>query len=271
MAALATNTLRVAVTIAALIACIGLGSARSAAAAADVKIASLDCDSNPQVIELTNTGDESQDLTGWRLVSDPIGNQSYVLTPLGTLAAGSSVFIESGAAAESTFVWSTQAVFRAGDASDFARLVDNTGQTRSEEACGAQAQPTSTPAPTPTTAPPLPTSTTAPMDGVPDGGGPPSAASEALATPLTALIAGASLASLGGVMLMGLWLAGAVAPWKRREQAVFEIPPPPSPIVPEASTPRTGTASGPLMLALVAALCAAIIVALFLPTPGRRK
>ena len=92
--------MRLAVTVAALIACIGLGSAGSAAAAADVRVASLDCASNPEVVELSNTGDESQDLTGWALVSDPIASESYGLTPLGTMAAGSSVFIESGAKAE---------------------------------------------------------------------------------------------------------------------------------------------------------------------------
>ena len=255
---------------AALVACIGLGNTQGAAAAADVKIATLDCDSDPQVVELSNIGDASQDLTGWRLVSDPIGSATYSLTPLGTLASGSSVFIESGAKAESTFVWSTEDVFRAGDPGDYARLVDNTGQTRSQQNCPAQAQPTSTPRPTPTTAPPLPTATAAPLEAVPDGGGPPSTAADALVTPLTAVVVGVSLASVGAAMLTGLWLAGTVAPWKRREQVAFEIPPPPPPMVTEASTARIRAASEPLMLALVIALCAAIIVALVLPA-GRGK
>jgi len=271
MAGLAANTFRVAAFATALVACVGLGSTRIAAAAADVKIASLDCDSDPQVVELSNTGDESQDLTGWRLVSDPIGSESYDLTPLGTLAAGSSVFIESGANAESTFVWSTQDVFRAGDPDDFARVVDNAGQKRSEMPCAAPAQPSSTPAPTPTAAPPSPTPTIAPLDGVPDGGGPPSAASDALVTPLAALMAGASLAGVGVVMLAALSVGGAMAPWRQREPIEVELPPPPPPLIPKATSGRSRVASEPLVLTLVGALSAVSLVALFLPCPGRGK
>lgn len=255
---------------AVLLACIALGSARGAAAAADVKIASLDCTSNPEVVELTNSGDESQDLAGWQLQSDPIGSQSYDLTQIGVLAPGSSVFIESGPNAEATFTWSTEDIFRTDDPDDFARLVDSSGSTRSEEACAAVVQPTASTEPTPTIAPAA-TPTAAPADGVPDGGGPPTGGAASLVNPLTVVVAGGSLAGAGGMALLAMWLSGAVSLLKRREPMVFETPPPPPPPLMRSSSRRAQSSTEPLVLALVVALCAAIVVALVLPAFSHRK
>jgi len=270
MMRLARMTLKGTVLAVILVACVALGSARNARAAADVTIASLDCDGEPQVVELANSGDEPQDLAGWELRSDPVADQSYDLTPIGALAPGSSVFIESGPGAEATFTWSTEDTFRSGDPDDFARLVDDQGSTVSEVACAAGVQTTSTPAPTPAKVPP-PTPTAAPADGVPDGGGPPAADAGTLMTPLTAVAAGASLASAGGLTLLALWLGGAVTAVRRREPVVFDLPPPPPPPMPRATRRRSQATSEPLIVTMVVALCAAIVVALILPSAGRRK
>jgi hypothetical protein len=262
------RTLQGGVLAAVLATCVATGS-QSASAASDVKIASLDCDSDPQVVELSNSGDEPQDLAGWQLRSDPVETETYDLTPIGVLAAGSSVFIEAGPDAEATFTWSIEYVFRSGDSDYFARLVDAAGARRSEEACAAEAQATSTPEPTPTSAP-APTPTTAPADGVPDGGGPP-AKTDVLMTPLAAVVAGASLAGTGSLALLALWLSGSVALLKRRECGVFDLPPPPPPSLPVVTPRRSHEVSEPLVLALAAALAAAILVVLLFPTSGRGK
>jgi hypothetical protein len=249
---------------------IALANTQSASAVADVKIATLDCDSDPQVVEITNSGDEAQDLTGWELQSDPADEQIYDLSSIGTLAPGSSVFIEAGPDAESTFTWSTETIFRAGDPDDFARIVDNEGQTRSQEACAAEAQPTTSPEPTATAAPAA-SPTTAPADGVPDGGGPPTDAADALLAPLTAVVAGASLATLGSLALAAVWLGGSTTLLKRREAPVFELPAPPAPIVSSAQPLRAPRATEPLAIALVVSLLAAILVALLLTSSARHK
>jgi len=271
MIRLARMMLKGTVLAVILVACVAVGSAGNAAAAAEVKIASLDCDSDPQVVELTNSGDESQDLAGWELQSDPVADESYVLTPIGALAPGSSVFIESGPSSEATFTWSNEDTFRAGDPDDFARLVDDQGSTVSEVACAAGVQPTSTPAPTPTTAPPAPTPTAAPADGVPDGGGPPAADAGTLMTPLTAVVAGASLGGAGGLTLVALWLGSAVTALRRREPVVFDLPTAAPPPMPRAALRRAQATPEPLILAMVVALCAAVLVALILPSAGRSK
>lgn len=267
----ALMTLKGTLLAVVLLALVALSSTGNVAAAADVRIASLDCDSSPEVVDLTNSGDESQDLAGWKLLSDPLADQSYNLTPIGVLAPGSSVFVESGPGSEATFTWSNEDIFRAGDPNDFARLVDAQGSTVSEVAC-AGVQATSTAAPTPTTAPPAPTATAAPIDGVPEGGGPPSADAGAIMTPLTAVVAGASLAGAGSLTFVALWLAGAVTALRRREPVVFDLPPPPpSPPTPSGTRRRSQATSEPLILAMVVALIAAILVALILPSAGRGK
>jgi len=268
---LAAYGVRLMALAGAIVACFALGSARSVEAAAQVEIAGLDCSADPEVVELTNSGDESQNLTGWRLVSDPAEDESYDLTPLGTLAPGASIFIESGPGAEATFTWQATEVFRDGDRDDFVRLVDNSGQTRAQTACAAEAQPTSTPAPTPTTAPPTAAPVTAPADGVPDGGGPPKAVTRALVTPLNAMIAGASLAVLGSAMVAALWLSSSTTVWKRRERAIDVPPPSAPPMTAKGVSLRSQTGSDPLVLALAVALFAAIILVLLAPSSTRAK
>ncbi|HET8944625.1 MAG TPA: lamin tail domain-containing protein, partial [Dehalococcoidia bacterium] len=128
------------------------------AAASDVRLASVDCAGNPELVEVKNFGNEGQDLTGWQLQSD--GDAPFSLTQAGVIPAGGSIFIESGPNAQAALRWSQSQTFRDNDASDFARLVDNTGATRAQTAC-AQAATSATATPTPTRA----------AGGVPNGGG----------------------------------------------------------------------------------------------------
>src|SRR5437899_4755619 len=72
----------------------------------NIIITSVECSGNPEMVILGNQGSQPQDLSGWKLQSDPVSNQSYDLSTVGSLAAGTSVTIESGPAANGVFVWS---------------------------------------------------------------------------------------------------------------------------------------------------------------------
>src|SRR3972149_12044677 len=49
----------------------------------DVQIAQLDCNSEPEVVVIQNRGDAAQDTPGWKLESDPPGDEVFNL--FGTL------------------------------------------------------------------------------------------------------------------------------------------------------------------------------------------
>ena len=169
-----------------------LHSSLVAAQAAQVRVTELQCSRDPETVAVTNQGSSPQDLTGWSLKSDPVATESYDLTPVGVLAAGVTVFVESGAAASGTFVWSQNFIFRDGDATDFVRILDNTGAVVHEVNCqgtsasasaGATTAPTSAPTVAPTRVPtraPTPAPTPAPAGIVPNGGGPPAPSSQTL-------------------------------------------------------------------------------------------
>ncbi len=161
-----------------------------------VQIQELHCEGDPETILIKNTGSTSQSLAGWKLQSDPAA-ESFDLSAIGNLAAGASVLIESGPGATATFIWSKQPIFRDGDQTDYARLVDNNGQTVHQLACG---QPRS-----PTPAPAAATPTPPPAGQIPNGGGPPSV--DGFSTPLL-------LVALGGWLTAGGLLA-LVLPWLR--------------------------------------------------------
>lgn len=171
----------VALALGALVALFSANLAPAWAQATDATISDVDCAGDPEVITILN-GAETTDFTGWSLVSDPVAEESFDLTAVGELAAGGSVNVQAGPGASGSLVWSQDEVLRDDDASDFARLLDDTGATVDEVAC-ADATPAPTAAPTPT-----------PGD-VPDGGGPLAPSSE----PLTVLVftgAGLSAAAL---------------------------------------------------------------------------
>lgn len=250
-----------------------VGAPGAGAAASDVRLAGLDCTGNPEVVEIKNSGDAGQDLTGWKLLSDP--NESFDLTPVGTIPAGGSVFVESGPGAQATFTWSQSPVFRDNDASDYVRLVDSAGQTKSELRC---AQPT----PTPATAAPTPTPTVGPGQ-VPNGGGPPGTPDE-LISPMTLIYAGGSVvAATAGIALS--WLGVGLGLDRRRTrrraaQAPAEAPVEPAqrelPLTPAATSARglslpNRNAAQPLVLALIVALAAAVLVAFLVQSEGSSR
>jgi hypothetical protein len=240
------------------------------AAAAEVKIADVDCNGSPEVVELENEGPDSQDLTGWKLVSQPVGSESFDLTPLGSLPANSSVFIESGPTAEATFRWSTSQVFRDDDPTDFVRLIDDSGQTRGETACAAQA--TGGASPTPAAATPT---ATAPAANVPNGGGRPGDVNDLPTSPLVAVVAGGSLLGVGALAFSTAWLGGTTRSRKRREPPVAEtvvITPPTLPVPARRASRGSQDGSRPLLLIVAVAITAAIVVAMFAqPSSGHSR
>lgn len=226
-----------------------------------VKIAALKCDTAPEIVQLTNGGTTGADLSGWKLVSDPAGTETFALTPVATLAAGASVFVESGPAATGAFKWSASQVFRDGDASDYARLVDNAGATVQQVAC------------------------TASPNVVPNGGGPPGDSS--------ALAIGTVAAAAGGVLLtaaalFGLVWMGAGTLLKRRrnppavdavaateearhspEPAVEVAEAPVEPSRPRGQAAKPDPALWPYLVVVLAALAAVLL--LFMADSGKSR
>lgn len=269
-----SSVLAPSILLAALVVLVlGPGSA-AAQSTAQVTIASVTCDGSPEAVQLTNNGTSTVDLTGWTLVSDP-STETFDLTAVGTLTAGSSVFVNSGPGATGAFVWSTGEVFRNGDATDYARLVDNEGVTVATVNCTA-----ATPA----------------TNAMPNGGGPPGDAS-GLTIGLIAAAAGGALVAL--TMLVGLiWMGVGVVTGRGRgvrsaqegEIGLESDKPPVGPpavidVEPEASVePELAThvppapearASEPnlwpYLFVVLGALAAALVLVLALSAGSRRK
>lgn len=142
----------------------------------DVRIVGLDCNSNPEVVEVKNFGTAPQDLTNWVLRSDPVTAEVFNLDVIeipsfepGILGPDRDFTVEAGSRARATdptqrrWQWSTTSIFRTGDVSDFVQIVDlSTGfpniidQVHCTEVLA-------TPTPTPTTGTtPTPTTGTTP-------------------------------------------------------------------------------------------------------------
>jgi hypothetical protein len=173
-----------------------------------ISITELDCDGNPERVVLSNEGDASLDLTGWRLESDPRDKEAFSLSGIGTLGAGQSVTIESGTGASGPFVWSTAFVFRDDDPSDYARVVDSTEEAVQEVTCA-------TGAPTPTFSPKATSGPASPVvfAGTPDGGGPPGSASTFLPGPMAIALGGTMAAT--GLLVIFLSVPGGYVWWRR--------------------------------------------------------
>jgi hypothetical protein len=168
------------------------------AQAPGIRITSLICNEDPEVVAVTNQGSSAQDLSGWSLKSDPPQNEVFDLSALGVLAPSATVFVQSGPHAGGSFVWSTNLVFRDGDSSDYARIVDNHGSTVQEVNC-ARSSPTtgSTPSPAPQT-----------DAAVPNGGGPPGSSEPSLLSATVTIAA-------GGLLIVLAVAAFVVAFWRR--------------------------------------------------------
>jgi len=177
----------------------------ASAQAPDIRISSLICNEDPEVVAVTNQGSSPQDLSGWSLKSDPPQNEVFDLSVVGMLAPGATVFVQSGPHASGSFVWSTNLVFRDGDSSDYARIVDNHESTVQEVNCAGPSPTTSsTPSPTPQT-----------VAGVPNGGGPPGSSEPSSLS--------ATLTIAAGGLLIVLAVAAFVAAFPRRSPAQVSI------------------------------------------------
>ncbi len=165
-----------------------------------VRIVGLDCNTDPEVVEIKNLGNAAQALGGWKLRSDPPQSESFDLSSLVALQPGESISIRSGpgAGGDSPFRWSQQFVFRDSDPSDYARLVDAAGTTVHQAYCGG---PTPSPSPSPTPSP-----TQAP-DGVPNGGGPPPPPPSGVRIPAFLIPLGAAVAAVGLASIAFPWLS----------------------------------------------------------------
>lgn len=252
------------------------GQAAALAAASDVRLANVDCTGNPEVVEVKNFGDEGQDLIGWQIQSD--GNAPFDLTPSGTIPAGGSIFIESGAAAQATFRWSQSEIFRDNDPSDYARLMDNMGAPRGQIAC-AQATATATASPTPAVAAGTASPTPA-AGGVPNGGGPPGPP-DGLLSPAKLIYAGGLIVgAVIGFTVTWLGISFGLDHRRRRRNAApaaraagpnLKAQAAPQPAMAAAARGdatrawrQPDPAAQSLLLAIVVALAAAILVALLL-------
>lgn len=151
-------------------------------------ISSVDCAGEPEVVAIVNGGEEAQDFSGWSLVSDPVDSEAFDLGTIGELASGVTVNIQSGPGASGVLIWSEDEVFRDDDASDFVRMLDNSGATVDEVACEGTIQDTPTPTAEPTPQP----------DDVPNGGGPLAPSSGA---PTLLIFAGAGMSAAALVVV----------------------------------------------------------------------
>ena len=156
----------------------------------NVQIAQLSCGGDPELVVIENSGDTAQTLTGWELQSDPPDSQSFDLAVLGGLAAGASISIQSGSSASGVFRWTLELVYRDDDATDYARIVDDTGAIVHQVNCAD-----ATPTPAPTASP-----TPASVAEVPDGGGAPTITGGSSSAAMILLIGG-SLAVAGAALI----------------------------------------------------------------------
>ena len=191
-------------------------TARPAAAqGVNVQFTELDCDSDPEVIVVSNQGTQPVEMTGWNLQSDPTAQESLPLMSLGFLSPGESILVESGPASAAAFTWSRDFVFRNNDPTDFAQLASDAGDVLIKVNCGSVAQATATATPAPrstaatTAATPTPTPAVLGSSAVPTGGGTP-VAGVPLVPPAALIAAGSAL------LASGLAAVSVPLPWRRR-------------------------------------------------------
>ena len=157
----------------------------------NVQIVELDCDSDPELVVIKNLGDAAQPLVGWQLLSDDPDDEVFDLTALSGLGPGAAVPIQSGPSAAAVFNWSTEFVFRDGDPTDYAQIVDDTGAVIDQVNCGSAVTPEPSPTPSPESSP-APSPQPSPNAAIPNGGGPPPQAGDA--------VSDATMVFFGGLM-----------------------------------------------------------------------
>jgi len=197
-----------------------------AAQGADAQITELDCNSDPEMVSITNQGQAPIEMTGWNLQSDPITQESLPLSQFGSLSPGETLLVKAGPSAQAGLVWSQNFVFRDNDPTDFAQLASDAGQVLLRVNCGAALQQTATPAatvastPTPAAATPAPSPIATALAAVtaPSGGGPPEVG--AMVPPGLLIAVGSGLLS-AGLGTFALPFGG-----RRRRKAATAIPDP---------------------------------------------
>ena len=104
-------------------------------ASSNIRITSIDCKSKPEIVVIENTGDVSQDLTGWKVEDD--GPKYTFNFPAGfSLEPGSLVKLisgESGDNSNETIYWNSRTVWN--NDGDTASLFDSSGRLVSKMNC----------------------------------------------------------------------------------------------------------------------------------------
>jgi hypothetical protein len=202
----------------------------------DLRIAELDCDSDPELVEIKNEGGpiEQGDIAGWQLQSEPSGSEVFELGVLGGFASEESKFIQSGPSASGTFRWGNEAVFRDGDPTDYVRIVDGTGAVVDQVNCS---QPLVAASPTPSPAP-TPSPEASPAADVPNGGGAPPIPGSAL-SPAMMVTLGGSMAAAGMAFITRSWRRLSPRPTVSLSSSLEQVTgAPPSPGRPRRSRSR---------------------------------
>ena len=193
----------------------------------NVQFTELDCDSDPEVIVVSNQGTQPVEMSGWNLQSDPPAQESLPLASLGFLSPGESILVESGPASAAAFTWSRDFVFRNNDPTDFAQLASDAGEVLIKVNCGSVGQATAAPTSTPAApaATPTPTPAVLGSSAVPTGGGAP-VADLPLVPPVALIAAGSAL------LASGLAAVSVPLPWGRRriKKAPVELTLPTEPL-----------------------------------------
>ena len=101
----------------------------------DIQITTMDCKGQPEIVVIENTGNSSQNLTGWKVEDD---GPTYTFNfPTGfSLEPGSLVELisgESGDDTDKTIFWNNRTVWN--NDGDTASLFDSSGQLASEMKC----------------------------------------------------------------------------------------------------------------------------------------
>jgi hypothetical protein len=124
----------------------GWVSTGPAEAASALQVTQLECSIHPglfDVMYIRNNGDATQDLSGWRLVSDPEASEQMSLTVAGALNPGQQLIVVAGlhgvaVPSQNLYLWTNLEVLRDGEPVDYVKLLDGSGALVSGMDCTGQ-------------------------------------------------------------------------------------------------------------------------------------
>jgi hypothetical protein len=236
----------------------GLGAGSAAESGQSLVISALTCSGDPETVTIRNDSANVQSLSGWKLQSDPVDQQTFDLTPVGTLLPSGTISIASGPSAQAVFTWSHEFMFRDGDPTDFARLVDPVGNILSPVPCAPALQPAESPSPSPAPAPaPAPNAAPPGSEDLPNGGGPPGVEHD---TDLLTLVLPGGALTLVGLLLVAVSILLTSA-WR---PAALPALAGETPSAARAISRRPASAASGSQLSLLAYLLAGVVVLAFL-------